>query len=187
MNVYDFDGTIYDGDSTVDFYFYCLRKRPRITVYIFRQIVGILRHAVGAIDTTRMKEEFFSFLSVLDDSEKLAVSFWEGRRGRIKNWYLEQKRERDVVISASPEFLLRPICASLGIEPPIATQMDPRSGRIQGQNCKGEEKVLRFAERFPEEDIQRFYSDSLSDTPLAKLAARAFLVKGNDLLPWPER
>lgn len=26
MNVYDFDETIYDGDSTVDFYKYCLRR-----------------------------------------------------------------------------------------------------------------------------------------------------------------
>lgn len=26
MNVYDFDKTIYDGDSTLDFYFFHLRK-----------------------------------------------------------------------------------------------------------------------------------------------------------------
>lgn len=29
MNVYDFDGTVYAGDSTVDFYFFCLRKTTR--------------------------------------------------------------------------------------------------------------------------------------------------------------
>lgn len=28
MNVYDFDQTIYHGDSTVDFYLYCVRHRP---------------------------------------------------------------------------------------------------------------------------------------------------------------
>lgn len=26
MNVYDFDKTIYDGDSTIDFYLYCVKK-----------------------------------------------------------------------------------------------------------------------------------------------------------------
>lgn len=187
MNVYDFDGTIYDGDSTVDFYFFCLRKRPRIAVYVFRQALGILRCAVGAIDTVRMKEEFLSFLPALGDSEELAVSFWKARHGRIKSWYLKKKRESDVVVSASPEFLLRPICAGLGIEPPIATCVDPVTGRIEGRNCKGEEKVLRFAERFPQVDIQQFYSDSLSDAPLAKLAAEAFLVKKDALLPWPEQ
>lgn len=187
MNVYDFDGTIYDGDSTVDFYFYCLRMRPRISVYMFRQALGIFRYAIGAIDTTRMKEEFFSFLPALGNSEAFAVSFWEARRGRIKSWYLGRKRESDVVVSASPEFLLCPICASLGIEPPVATQVDPVSGKIQGRNCKGAEKILRFEERFPEGDIQQFYSDSLLDAPLAKLAAKAFFVKKDILLPWPEQ
>lgn len=187
MNVYDFDGTIYDGDSTVDFYFYCLRKRPRIALYAFRQALGVLRCAVGTIDPTRMKEEFFSFLPALGDAEELAVSFWEARRGKMKNWYLERKEEGDVVVSASPEFLLRPVCAQLGIGPPIATRVDPGSGRIQGRNCKGAEKVLRFAQRFPEGEIRHFYSDSLSDAPLAELASKAFLVKKDALLPWPER
>lgn len=30
MNIYDFDETIYDSDSTKDFYFYCLKKYPKI-------------------------------------------------------------------------------------------------------------------------------------------------------------
>ena len=27
IDVYDFDGTLYDGDSTVDFVLFCLRRR----------------------------------------------------------------------------------------------------------------------------------------------------------------
>ena len=187
MNVYDFDGTIYDGDSAVDFYFYCLRKRPQIAVYIFRQVLGVLRHAIGVIDTKRMKEEFFSFLPALKNSEAFAALFWETRQVKIKNWYLEQREERDVVISASPEFLLRPVCANLGIRVPIATRMSPDSGKIQGPNCKGAEKVLRFRECFPDGSIHRFYSDSLTDAPLAGLAEKAFLVRKDALLPWPEQ
>ena len=30
IDVYDFDGTIYDGDSTVDFVFFCLRRHPGV-------------------------------------------------------------------------------------------------------------------------------------------------------------
>ena len=33
-------------------------------------------------------------------------------------------------------------------------------------------------------DIDEFYSDSVSDAPLAKLAKKAFLVEDNKLLPW---
>lgn len=30
MNVYDFDKTIYAGDSTIDFYLFCLKRQPAI-------------------------------------------------------------------------------------------------------------------------------------------------------------
>ena len=30
LYLYDFDGTIYDGDSSVDFFKYCLKKNPKI-------------------------------------------------------------------------------------------------------------------------------------------------------------
>ena len=39
MNVYDFDNTIYKGDSTADFFIFCLRKHPKI-VLVFPKIIG---------------------------------------------------------------------------------------------------------------------------------------------------
>ena len=37
---------------------------------------------------------------------------------------------------------------------------------------------------YPQFHMSEFYSDSRSDTPLAQVADRAFLVKGDELLPW---
>lgn len=37
MNVYDFDGTIYDGDSSVDFFLYALKRMPSLIRYAPRQ------------------------------------------------------------------------------------------------------------------------------------------------------
>lgn len=34
FNVYDFDHTIYDGDCTVDFYLFCMKKK-RQQFYIY--------------------------------------------------------------------------------------------------------------------------------------------------------
>ncbi len=45
------------------------------------------------------------------------------------------RKEDDVIISASPEFLLRPICNRLGIRHLIASRVDARSGAYDGQNC----------------------------------------------------
>ena len=33
MNVYDFDGTIYDGDSSLDFFKFFIKKDPRILTF----------------------------------------------------------------------------------------------------------------------------------------------------------
>lgn len=184
MNAYDFDKTIYDGDSTIDFYLYCLRIRPQLVSYLFGQGYGIFLHVVKKIDTTEMKERFFAFLQGLPDTAALVDAFWELQFPKIQNWYLQQKAADDVVISASPMFLLEPVCHRLHIPRAIATEMDLHTGKIYGRNCKGEEKVRRFQERYPNSEIQRFYSDSLSDAPMAALAQNAFLVKNGRPVPW---
>ncbi len=51
IDVYDFDGTIYDGDSTVDFTRFCLRRHPAVpggAAPVHRHIGACLRWA-GAI------------------------------------------------------------------------------------------------------------------------------------------
>ena len=89
-----------------------------------------------------------------------------------------------MIISASPAFLLEPITRELGVAL-IATPMDSRSGQIRGENCHDEEKVRRFYEKYPDAEIDAFYSDSLSDAPMARLAKTAYLVKRGELLDWP--
>ena len=110
--------------------------------------------------------------------------FWEENRHRLAKWYLRQKRSNDVIISASPEFLLRPICDELGVRL-IGTRMDKHSGKISGENCHDKEKVRRFYEEFPGACTEEFYSDSLSDTPMAEIAQRAYIVRKEKLSPWP--
>ena len=46
------------------------------------------------------------------------------------------------------------------------------------------ENARRFREVYPDAGIENFYSDSHSDDPLARLAQKAWLVKGDRLLPW---
>lgn len=184
MNVYDFDKTIYDGDSTIDFYLYCLRKKPKIIFCIFKQLQGVVLKKIKKIDTKTMKEYFFIFLLKLDNTEDLINSFWETHERKIKKWYLKKKKETDLVISASPNFLIKPICKRLKIRDSIATEMDIKTGKIKGKNCKGEEKVKRFYKKYPQGKILEFYSDSYSDTPLKEISKKSYLVKKDNLYPW---
>lgn len=184
MHAYDFDETIYDGDSTRDFYFYCLKKYPQICLDLPAQGWYFLLFACGFITKTAFKERFYRFFRRIPDMEKAIRDFWDSHFCNIKQWYLEEKRPDDVIISASPAFLLEIPCQKLGLAAPIASVVNPQTGKYTGENCYGEEKPPRFYAMHPDEKIEIFFSDSLSDTPMARIAEESFIVRGNQRIPW---
>ena len=186
VNVYDFDKTILPYDSTEAFFAFCLRRWPRVA----GPALGALPYAagmkLGLTDKTRAKEAFYRFLTRVPDVDAAVEEFWRGRFGDIGLWYLAQSRPDDIISSASPDFLLRPVAKELGVRL-IASRVDRYSGWTLGMNNHGEEKVRRLGREFPGAEVDEFYSDSLSDTPMAKIARRAFIVKDGELFPWPEQ
>ena len=79
---------------------------------------------------------------------------------------------------------MTPICQQLGVTL-IASVVDKKTGQYTGENCFGEEKVRRFEKAgYAKADVEAFYSDSYSDSPLAELAKEAYLVKGEVCYPW---
>ena len=184
MNAYDFDKTIYDGDSTADFYLFSLRRHKKILLLSPSLLIAFFRFYVLKKGTkTEFKEIMYRFLTHCDIKKDVA-DFWKKNAVKIKKFYLAQKCADDVIISASPRFLLEPICRSLGLTRLIASEVDPQSGKYSGINCHGEEKVRRFREQFGNSVIEEFYSDSQSDLPMAKIAQNAFLVKGEKIEKW---
>lgn len=184
MNIYDFDGTIYNGDSTVDFYFFILKRHPAVALYLPKQIFSSVCFKAGKYSITEFKENFFSFLSEISDVSFETDLFWKKNIRKIMPWYYEKKKDDDLIISASPEFLLAPVCKILGNISLIASRTDMKTGKFTGENCKGEEKVKRFREKYGNAVIDDFYSDSLSDLPLARMAKRAFLIKKGKIHIW---
>lgn len=186
MNIYDFDETIYDSDSTKDFYFYCLKKYPKILLSVPCMAWTFFLYIMGLKTKTQFKEKMYRFLRYVPDIDKALEDFWNINENKIKPWYKDRQRGDDIIISASPEFLLEPICARLGIKNMIASRVDKKTGIYTGENCWGEEKVKRLYEVFPDAVCEEFYSDSLSDTPLAELAHRAKIIRGMELVEWNE-
>lgn len=185
MNAYDFDKTIYDGDSTIDFYFYCLKRYPNILVCLPRQLMGAINYKIGRIEKTKFKEEFYCFLQKIENIEFEVSCFWDKNEQKIKAWYIDKQKEDDLIISASPYFLLIEICKRLGVSNVIASRVDKNSGKYDGLNCYGEEKARRFREAFGNEIIlHEFYSDSESDFPLLSMACSPFIVKKNKIIKW---
>lgn len=184
MNVYDFDNTIYKGDSTAHFYFFCLKRHPAMIKYIPALTTGFFQYYLFKNgNKTKFKEKMYRFLTCID-LEKDLEDFWDIHIKNIKDWYIKQQKPDDVIISASSVFLLTPICKRIGIKYLIASHVDKKTGKYNGENCHGNEKVRRFYDEFPGGIIEEFYSDSKSDTPLALIAKKAFLVKGNNITDW---
>ena len=187
MNAYDFDGTIYDGDSSIDFVAFCMRRHPSLFGRLPAMAAAGARYRLGRIDKTAMKQVFFAFLGKLDDCDAEVRAFWDANFRKIKGWYIEQRRCDDLIISASPEFMLEEACARLGLTNLLASRVDKGTGVFDGPNCRGEEKVRRFHAAFPKATIENFYSDSVkADWPMAALAQQAWLVTGDTIEPWPD-
>ena len=184
MNVYDFDKTIYKKDSTLAFYLFCLRKHPSLLRFFFIQAWYYLLYRLHIVGKKRFKEKFFSFLKGLRGVETTVQCFWDKNICHINTWYLALQKSDDVIISASPAFLLRPICTQLHIRHLICTEVDKQTGIFHSENCYGEEKLQRFREQFGDAEISHFYSDSLSDSHMASIAKEAFLVKNGRMIPW---
>ncbi len=181
MNVYDFDKTIYPVDSTAQFYRWCLRRYPAC-----RRTLGWTAWAFFCMGTrlkpkTRCKEIFYRFLRhVPPEAPEL---FWREHIGDIRPWYLAQRRDDDVVISASPEFLLAPAARAIGFAL-IASRVEQATGLYDGENCHGAEKPRRFRAVYGDAAVDGFWSDSRSDAPMAALAAHACLVTGTRIEEW---
>ncbi len=186
MNIYDFDKTIYDGDSTADFIKFCVKKYKKTLLTLIPTGGAFFLFAIGVYNKTRFKEKMYRFLQYVPDIDVALKEFWDTHEKNILDYYKAQKSEDDIIISASPQFLLEPICERLGVTKLIASKVDKNTGIYTGENCWGGEKTKRLLDEYGIENCENFYSDSFSDTPLAEIAEKAYIVRRNDLTPWDE-
>ena len=187
MNVYDFDKTIFPTDCTIGFGIWCMNRHPKLWFTFFpKMIVTLIRRKAGQIPEYLMQRKLFSFLTLVDDFDVQIERYWDKNEKKIAPWYLKQKRTDDLIISASPDCIIGPIAKRLGVNF-MATEFDREFGVFTNNLMYAKEKAKYiFDHGFPM--IENFYSDSLSDTPLALCAEKAYLVsnKARTVKPWPD-
>ena len=186
MNVYDFDDTLFDSDCSISFGFWCMNRHPKLYFTYFPRVIKyFIKYKLNLIPNYRMQRELFRYLTLIDDFEVQIERFWDKNEKRISPWYLAQKKPDDLIISASPICIIEPIAKRLGVKA-VATDYDRELGVFLNNLMYAREKVRYLVDHgFPK--IDNFYSDSLSDTPLALCANKAYLVinRGSKVVDWP--
>lgn len=186
MNAYDFDKTIYRRDSSAGFYWWCVRRYPRIARRWPRLICDAALYAAKRTTKHVFMEGVYRYLLDVPDVHAEVEKYWDKNAEDMHRWYRAARRADDLIISASPDFLVRPAARRLGVERVLASPLNPETGRYEGERVHGAGKVRAFQAAMPGAKIEAFYSDSLSDAPMAGLAERAYLVRGERLTEWPK-
>ena len=185
MNVYDFDNTIYDGESTLHLFFFYMRRRPSLVKKLPEVLKAFARYKRGEVTLDDMTRVYAPMIEeiVLDvvDFDNDARVFWDGHIKRIKPFYAGIRRDDDLIITASPDFTIEEVCRRLGIKRFLSSTIDRETGKI-GRICMRSNKIKYFFEEYGDEKIEDFYTDSeKNDRPLIDAAERAFIVKGNKI------
>jgi len=185
-DLYDFDKTVFPWDSGMRFWLFCLKKKPLLLRYLPAQAAGALRFVLGIGDNAAAKSGSLAFLKGIDAAREARL-FWEANIRHIYAFFLPANRSRPAVVcSASPDFLLKPVCEMLDVEHLVCTKIDAGSGKIKGNNCKGAEKVRRLADEAAAYRFIDVYTDSVkNDAPMLALGEKAFLVKKGRAVPLP--
>lgn len=187
LDLYDFDGTIYDGDSGVDLVLFAIKKKPRIIFNLLGSLGIVILYLLKLKTKEEMKNKLFSFLKYFPDTEQFVSEFWVKNEKKLKKFWLNKtSHKNDVIISASGYFWLKPIADKYQIKDLIATNIDAKTGLVIGQNCHGKEKVRVFKEKYPKAIINKMYTDSINDLPLIEGAKEGFLVKKNKIYNYYE-
>ena len=184
MNVFDFDNTIYDGESVVDFFLYYCKKDKALLRYLPSVFSALLRYKSGKITIEQALKKYGKAVSDYyakhPDIPEETELFWDCHMHKIKPFYKDIQSDDDLIISGSPEFSLDIICKRLGIKRYIGSLIDTKTGEVK-RLCIRENKVKAFFKEYPDTQIDNFYTDSVNDLPLIEISKNAYLVKGKKI------
>jgi len=187
LALFDFDGTISRRDSFLlflrfvvgfrPFCFGCLKLTPEIGAFLAGRYANhdlkenfLVTFLAGkSLAEVEMKAKMFTRQVIPTILRQQAI-------GRIQ-WH-QQRGDRVIVVTATPEPVLFPWCSENNLEL-VATRLEVKegrvTGRIEGHNCRGEEKVRRIQKILDPQAYATIYAygDTEGDRPLLRFADRA--------------
>jgi phosphatidylglycerophosphatase C len=185
---FDFDGTITRKDTLLEFIKYS-KGRFRFYAGFALNSPWLIALKLKLISNQAAKERILTWFfrnTPLDTftgvCDRFAIDVLPGLirpKALQEIALLKEKGATIVIVSASPENWIRPWTGPNSIDL-IATRLEADktrlTGRIQGRNCHGLEKVERINQLFQLADYSTIYAygDSSGDKPMLGLATNSF-------------
>ena len=180
MKAFDFDNTLYRGESSLDFSLYMIRTHKKILLYLPVIMANTISYKLCLVDREKLGESINRYMKLIirDKREirRLVKKFWRTHAYRLDGGMLKRVGPDDVIITAGPDFLLDGIRDRLGMPNIISSVVDIDRKEILYFNFK-DNKVKRFRELYGDVRIDAFYTDSYNDRALMEISDKVFLVK----------
>jgi phosphoserine phosphatase len=180
VKVFDFDNTIYRGESSIDLALYMMKNNNKIIRFVPSIFANLVKYKLCLIGMEEMESIINDFCSSVmgnkDEIPAIIEGFWRTHAGRLDARILKRIRPEDIIITAGPDVLIEGIKERLGTDHIIASKIDPDTGKIIYLNYK-DNKVKRYKELYGGRPIDALYTDSYNDQALMDISKKVYLVK----------
>ena len=116
----------------------------------------------------------------IDTVEEDVKRFWDKNQCKIKPWYDKVRRDDDIIVSGTTDFILDEIMKRMGVKNYVGSSIDKKTGKFK-RLCFLDNKVKIFNELYPGAHIDNFYTDSMNDKPMMDLADNVYFVTGDKI------
>ena len=185
---FDFDGTITTKDTLLEFVKF---SKGSLRFYLGFLLTSpwMVAYKLKLTSNHKAKEKFLTWF--FRNTPQPVFQDWCGRfaaeiipglirpKALTEIARLQELGATVVIVSASPENWIKPWSEPMGLQL-IATRLtlkkEKLTGKIEGPNCHGKEKVSRIKENYTLSDYNEIiaYGDTSGDRPMLDLAAISF-------------
>ncbi len=195
LAIFDVDYTLTKSETQMELFFFMMKKDPKLIKYAFKCIYSALFYILKIYNAKEAKESFLGFINGIEESHMRGIvkEFYDRKLvALIYNDAIQHIRKyksegyKIYLVSASYEFYLNELYRIKEVDKIIGTRIKMTDGRyynlIEGENCKGEEKVKRLLLDIKTDGLDVdfkgsvMFSDSLSDLPLFNLVGKGYLI-----------